>query len=1051
MDAAARTATAAEPHAPDGDRPHDAGGDPAGQHASPVPENLPPRLHDVYRSSEETPNGRSFFSPDEQNMRDLAQRVRTDSDHYVVDGHGSPDGMRVGDQPLSVHDVAELIRNDPNWNGREVMLISCETGQGADSFASQLSRELGVPVIAPEGLAWTDNQGRVFASSGTVDADGTRGPTWPPDGGWAAHQPDGTVTSAGEDGFPPGHEPDNTTPQDAGAVDRTPDDLQMGDDGRLHRPGDEAGTYRTEDGRLHFPGDPENSFRNETTHRLHDSANGGFLKETHRDIDYPADEGERTSHQPTDEAREVLDGLARDRAQLSAETGRLWDQMDSYRREFGIEDRNARSELSKKNLEATIDSLRREVNESSNLSDDQRRERRQQLQELQDLAERYNSRMERLTGVSEQMGMAAGRDFAINERGGTLLTPIAPDRPGTPGTIDVIAFADGDPPRLICVEAKGGSARLGGRDVLVDGEVRRAEQGSPEYLRNVLGRDPDLKAALDANPEVRAKIEQALANGTLEVEYHRVHASEKGAVRQSEFELRTQDGRPFTDRISGTTPVEGPGGPDPSAAARTSVPGPRPESAAARGTTGDADPPATSADGGAVSDGPASRSADENTRGEAREAPPSGAEPVTGGREHSPARDAEAAPGTSTTVPRAETTPGSDGRDGRTSGHAPEAVSGADTTVSRADAELATSGTSNSEDPAARDAVTDSAASNGESDTRPAQESSDTGDRAERDDVDPDQDDHNADSDDAGHAVDADRGETATSEDADSLPGHMDADGIRRFDSDADGERYGEDHLGDTYRGLPPDEQNAVQWYTRQSFPNPFLRPGSDLGGYLQWAGSDVQPGWHLFEMNGGRAPSLGDVYDAAARTDLTPDQRHIVNDILNDHNPGARLEAWLNYAGQRGFLTRYFGTFPTESDFWHRIDEIDRALDQPLPEGVQVQRGLHDVRFMIDAQGDPLGGGDPQSLVGTTQTEPAYMSTSLGVNPTIVDGNPFTYRLHLNLPEGSPGLWLGTNSVFPDQRELIVPRGTQYRITAVTPDGRGGYDIEAVVVPPGS
>jgi hypothetical protein len=59
----------------------------------------------------------------------------------------------------------------------------------------------------------------------------------------------------------------------------------------------------------------------------------------------------------------------------------------------------------------------------------------------------------------------------------------------------------------------------------------------------------------------------------------------------------------------------------------------------------------------------------------------------------------------------------------------------------------------------------------------------------------------------------------------------------------------------------------------------------------------------------------------------------------------------------------------------------------------------------MIDAQGNPVGGGDPRSLVGTTQTEQAYMSTSLGENPTVVDGKPFAIRLHLNLPVGSPGL----------------------------------------------
>ncbi|MBC6466060.1 ADP-ribosyltransferase [Actinomadura alba] len=317
-------------------------------------------------------------------------------------------------------------------------------------------------------------------------------------------------------------------------------------------------------------------------------------------------------------------------------------------------------------------------------------------------------------------------------------------------------------------------------------------------------------------------------------------------------------------------------------------------------------------------------------------------------------------------------------------------------------------------------------------------------DNADPDNADPDNaDPDNADPDNADpDGADPDHDGADPGGHTDPLPGRVE-DGIRRFDSDADGERYGEERLGDVYRNLPPDLQNAVRWYTRQSFPNPFLRPGADLPAALHRAWNSVQPGWHLFEMNGGRPPSIADIYDASRRTDLTPDQRSIVDDILRRPDPEARLEEWLNYSGHRGFLARYFDGFPSEADFWHRIDEIDRALDQPLPEGVQVQRGLHDVSFM-----DGFDPSNPRALEGTTQTEPAYMSTSLGRTPAVVDGNPFKFNLHINVPEGSPGLWMGKQSVFDDQRELILPRGTRYRINSVTPNAHGGYDIDADVLP---
>ena len=57
----------------------------------------------------------------------------------------------------------------------------------------------------------------------------------------------------------------------------------------------------------------------------------------------------------------------------------------------------------------------------------------------------------------------------------------------------------------------------------------------------------------------------------------------------------------------------------------------------------------------------------------------------------------------------------------------------------------------------------------------------------------------------------------------------------------------------------------------------------------------------------------------------------------------------------------------------------------------------------------------------------------------------------------------MGSASAFPDQRELILPRGTRYQITGVLHTGyemvvlrdgtsvrRPTYDVEAVVIPPG-
>ncbi|MFB4301422.1 ADP-ribosyltransferase [Actinomadura sp. NTSP31] len=288
----------------------------------------------------------------------------------------------------------------------------------------------------------------------------------------------------------------------------------------------------------------------------------------------------------------------------------------------------------------------------------------------------------------------------------------------------------------------------------------------------------------------------------------------------------------------------------------------------------------------------------------------------------------------------------------------------------------------------------------------------------------------------------------------DPLPGHVDPDGIRRFDTNEDGEAYGENHLGDVYDGLPPHLQNAMQWYTQQSFPNPFLRPGADIQGHLNHLYNEHANLWQLSQMNGGMVPSAADLHRIWTRPDLTVQQRNLIHHVLSAPVPDSRIQHMVDSTKQRMFLTDYFGGEPTAEAFHNRIAELDQALHQTLPEPLQTIRGLHDLSFMTAQDGGALGNRDPRLLVGMTQTEPAYMSTSLGRDPAVVDNNPFEYRIHLDLPEGSHGLWMGRDSRFPDQRELILPRGTQYRIDSVVhtgfdDKGRATYDIHATAIPP--
>ncbi|EQD85857.1 hypothetical protein N599_12945 [Saccharopolyspora erythraea D] len=147
-----------------------------------------------------------------------AQRVGTampDPKRFTVEVHGSPTGVKFGGHDLSAKELAEVIRASPGYKqGEPIRLLSCRTGSdtpdGSPNFAEQLSKELGVEVLAPKTDAWVDNYGNMYASgdraSFDVDSSGAPQPHFDDPGQWVSHSPDGTK-AVHDSPFPPGHDP----------------------------------------------------------------------------------------------------------------------------------------------------------------------------------------------------------------------------------------------------------------------------------------------------------------------------------------------------------------------------------------------------------------------------------------------------------------------------------------------------------------------------------------------------------------------------------------------------------------------------------------------------------------------------------------------------------------------------------------------------------------------------------------------------------------------------------------------------------------------------
>ncbi|MER7014922.1 hypothetical protein ABT324_26125 [Saccharopolyspora sp. NPDC000359] len=178
---------------------------------------------DGYTGIRNTPSGLSVVHYPKSMIGDRAYYDRVpkpavDPKRFTVEVHGSPDGVEFRGQQLSAKELAEIIKAAPGYDpGTPIRLLSCKTGadtpDGSPNFAQQLSKELGVEVLAPNKDAWVDNFGNMYASDSRAkfepDAAGTPQPKLDEPGQWISFAPDGTKATH-DSPFPPGHEPEFT-------------------------------------------------------------------------------------------------------------------------------------------------------------------------------------------------------------------------------------------------------------------------------------------------------------------------------------------------------------------------------------------------------------------------------------------------------------------------------------------------------------------------------------------------------------------------------------------------------------------------------------------------------------------------------------------------------------------------------------------------------------------------------------------------------------------------------------------------------------------------
>lgn len=67
-------------------------------------------------------------------------------------------------------EAAEMIRNSQEFRGKNIRLISCQTGaNGENSVAQQIADELGVEVMAPTEIVTVEPvEGKMFVSNNDI-------------------------------------------------------------------------------------------------------------------------------------------------------------------------------------------------------------------------------------------------------------------------------------------------------------------------------------------------------------------------------------------------------------------------------------------------------------------------------------------------------------------------------------------------------------------------------------------------------------------------------------------------------------------------------------------------------------------------------------------------------------------------------------------------------------------------------------------------------------------------------------------------------------------
>lgn len=242
----------------------------------------------------------------------------------------------------------------------------------------------------------------------------------------------------------------------------------------------------------------------------------GYVKEVTGGDVIPATPGATVTHELSDAGKAEAAATTAEYAQHKVARDRALGRRDKLADELGVD----------KDLLGSQSTRERVLEDLLDDGADPKK-----VQALRQASEKANGSAKAMNDAAEQLGLQAAEDVYRSK--GARRVSGGPGESGGAGTLDAVYDVPGPPRTLAVVEAKGGGSQLGDRTTA---RGPRAQQGSPEYLQDLLERDPHLRRAL-ALPE-NADIKALVRSGAIKIEYHMVQAPHGGKpVLVTEFVL----------------------------------------------------------------------------------------------------------------------------------------------------------------------------------------------------------------------------------------------------------------------------------------------------------------------------------------------------------------------------------------------------------------------------------------------------------------------------------------------------------------------------------